>query len=222
MIKADMNAEGSMPTVPDGVETIGGKDYMRDGRGSLTPVELVRPQDKLQDDVVRKILGYAIDLSGQVRRFKVHTFDDISAFEAILAEHYDAKLGGAKGNKTLMSFDGLFKITVQVADQFDFGPELQVAKDLTDECLNEWAADARPEIRSIVTRAFNTDKQGQINRAEIYRLLRLEIGDARWLRAMEAIKDAMRVIGTSTYVRCYRRACVESKWEHVQIDLAKV
>lgn len=207
--------------VPDGRVEIRGKTYMTDAKGALVPLELVRPEDQLEDETVRKIIGYAQALSDQIARFKSHTFDDIGAFEAILAQEYDATKGGAKGNKTLMSHDGLFKVQVAVADYIDFGPQLQIAKELIDECLNEWAADARPEIRAIVTRAFNTDKAGQINRSEIFMLLRLEIDDPRWRKAMDAIRAAMRVVGSKTYVRCYRRETQDGPWQPITIDLAK-
>lgn len=207
--------------IPPATVDVGGKPFMYDNKGSLVPVDLVKPQHKLEDQTVREIMGYAVALSDQVARFKAHVFDDIGAFEALLAEQYDSKIGGAKGNKTLMSHDGLFQIKVQVADSITFGPELQVAKQLVDECLNEWAADARQELRAIVTRAFNTDKEGQINRSEIFMLLRLEIEDERWQRGMTAIRDAMRVVGSKTYVRCYQRATHDAPWEAVTIDLAK-
>lgn len=212
-----MQAEAEM----QGVTLVGDKSYLTDAKGNLVPIENVKPADKLEDETVRKIMGYARDLSDQVTRFKAHTFDDLGAFEALIAQDYGASKGGAKGNKTFMSFDGLLKVTVQVQDNIDFGPQLQIAKALVDECLNEWAADARPEIRSIVTRAFNTDKAGKINRAEIFMLLRLDIEDERWKRGMDAIRDAMRVIGSKTYVRCYERAALDAPWQAVTIDLAK-
>lgn len=207
--------------VPDGRYEIAGQTYMTDAKGSLVPISLIKAQHLLQDEVVRKITAFALDLSEQVARFKGHTFDDLSSFEALLAQEYGAAVGGAKGNKTLMSFDGLMMVKVQVADHIDFGPELQIAKGLVDECLNEWSAEARPEIRAIVTRAFNTDKAGQINRSEIFMLLRLDIEDERWLRAMAAIRDAMRVVGSKTYVRVYMRATQDAPWQAVTIDLAK-
>ena len=207
--------------IPDGLIDVGGVGYRQDAKGGLIPVSLIKPQHLLEDELVRSVMGFAVALSEQVARFKEHTFDDLGAFEALLAQEYGSTVGGAKGNKTLMSFDGLFKIQVQVADNIVFGPELQIAKGLVDECLNEWSEGARDEIRAIVTRAFNTDKAGQINRAEVFMLLRLEIKDARWLRAMEAIRDAMHVVGSSTYVRCYRRAAFDAPWINVSIDLAK-
>ena len=207
--------------VHDGRKRMDGKTYLPDAKGNLVPIEAVKPQNALEDETVRKIIGYAKALSDQISRFKEHTFDDIGDFEAILAQEYDAKFGGKKGNKTLMTHDGLYKVSVQVADNIDFGPELQIAKGLLDECLTEWAADARPELRAIVTRAFNTDKAGQINRSEIFMLLRLDISDPRWVKAMKAIRDAMRIVGSKTYVRCHERSTSDGRWEPITIDLAK-
>ncbi|MBZ9678921.1 DUF3164 family protein [Mesorhizobium sp. ES1-1] len=204
-----------------GAVIVGGKTYMPDAKGNLVPVEAIKAADKLEDETVRKIMGYATELSAQIGRFKEHTFDDLSAFEALLAQEYGATKGGAKGNKTFMTFDGLKKVTVQVADLIDFGSQLQIAKSLIDECLTEWSAESRTEIRSIISRAFNVEKQGQINRTDIFLLLRLDIDDERWQRAMDAIRAAMRVIGSKTYVRCYERDSQNAEWRAVTIDLAK-
>lgn len=216
-----MTSEFTPSPIPDGRREIEGKSYMPDAKGNLVPIDMIKTQNLLEDETVRTVVGFAQALSEQIARFKEHTFNDIGAFEAVLDQEYGATLGGKKGNKTLMTHDGLFKIQVQVADNIDFGPELQVAKDLIDECLTEWSSDARPEIRAIVTRAFNTDKPGQINRSEIFMLLRLEIEDARWQRAMDAIRDAMRIVGSKTYVRCHRRDTPDGKWQPITIDLAK-
>ncbi|PTW61397.1 uncharacterized protein DUF3164 [Breoghania corrubedonensis] len=200
---------------------VGGRTYMQDAKGSLVPVELVKPQDALQDETTRKIMHFARELSAQIARFKAHVFEDIGALDALFAQEYETKLGGPKGHKTLMTFDGCQQVKVQVADLIDFGPQLQIAKELIDECLNEWSSDSRPEIRAIVTRAFNTDRAGQINRSEIFMLLRLDIEDERWKRAMEAIRDAMRVVGSKTYVRFYERDAPDGPWQTISIDLSK-
>jgi hypothetical protein len=41
--------------------------------------------------------------------------------------------------------------------------------------------------------------------SRILGLLRLEIADPRWIQAMQAIKDSVRVQSTRTYLRFYRR-----------------
>lgn len=205
----------------EGITLVNGKPYMADAKGALVPLATIKPADKLEDETVRKIIGFARDLSAQIGRFRGHTFTDLGELDALLEQEYDATRGGRKGNRTYQSFDGLMKVQVQVSDFIDFGPQLQVAKKLIDECLTEWAADSRDEIRALVTRAFNTDKEGQINRSEIFMMMRLDIADERWKRAMDAVRDAMRVTGSKQYVRFYERASVEDKWTAVTIDLAK-
>lgn len=206
--------------IPDGITEVGGKQYMADAKGGLVPVELIKPQVMLEDETVRKIMGFALALSDQISRFKGHTVSDLGEFDALLAQEYEARKGGPKGNRSYKTHDGLFEVEVRVQDQVEFGPELQVAKTLVDECLNEWAEDARPEIRAIVTRAFNTDKEGRINRSEIFMLLRLDIEDERWKRAMKAIRDAMRVTGSKSYIRFWMKDRFDARRESVTIDLA--
>lgn len=209
--------------VPTGIQEFNGQQYMADARGALVPVAVIRPADKLQDEKVREIMGWALGLSAQVSRFRDHTMADLASLDAVLEQEYGLVKRGnkGKGNRTYMTVDSLFMVKVQVADAIDFGPELQVAKGLLDECMNEWSADARPEIQAIVTRAFNTDKEGKINRSEIFMLLRLEIEDERWQQAMRAIRDAMRVVGRKEYVRFFMRSTPEAAWSSVTIDLAQ-
>jgi hypothetical protein len=207
---------------PDvGVTVVNGRDFMADAKGNLVPVGNIKPEDKLQDQTVRKIMAFAVDLNSQVTRFRDHTMVDLGTFDLLLAEKYDAKIGGAKGNRTYQTFDGLMKVQVQVSDLVAFGPELQIAKSLIDECLTEWSADSRQEIQAVIQRAFNTDREGQINKSELFMLLRLEIEDARWMRAMDAIRSSIRITGSKEYVRFYRRATITDGWTSVTIDLAK-
>ncbi|QIO60961.1 DUF3164 family protein [Rhizobium leguminosarum] len=205
----------------DGVTLINGKEYMTDAKGAYVPLSLVKPQHKLEDETVRKIISFAIDLNAQIARFRGHTMTDLGGLDALIAQEYGAKIGGAKGNRTYQTIDGLMQVKVQVADQIDFGSELQAAKSIIDECLTEWSADSRAEIQSIITRAFNTDKEGKINRAEIFMLLRHQIDDPRWQRAMDAIRDAMRVTGSKEYIRFYQRKTIGEAWQPVTIDMAK-
>ncbi|MCQ4630909.1 DUF3164 family protein [Shinella sp. CPCC 100929] len=204
-----------------GIVIVKGRECMIDGKGQAIPLTNVAPADKLQDELVRKIIGFAADLNGRISRFRDHTMGDLCSFDALLAQEYGAKIGGKKGNRTYQSYDGLMQVRVQVSDRIEFGPELQIAKSLIDECLTEWSAESRPEIQSIVARAFNTDREGQINKSELFMLLRLEIEEERWKRAMEAIRASIRVTGSKEYVRFYSRRNLEAAWEAITIDLAK-
>ena len=119
-----------------------------------------------------------------------------------------------------MTFDGRLKVTVQVADQLAFGAELQAAKKLVDACLSEWSAGSRDELIAIVNRAFSVDKEGQINRAELFMLLRVDIADERWKSAMQAVRDSIRIIGSKTYIRFHERDTAGGGWRPITLDLA--
>lgn len=204
-----------------GITVMNGREFMHNAKGGLDPIGNVKDQYKLEDQTVRKCIEFALNLNAQLSRFRGHTAADLSALDALLGEKYNVTIGGKKGNRTYQTYDGLMKIQVQVSDLISFGPELQVAKALIDECLTEWSADSRPEIQSIVTRAFNTEKEGQVNRADVFMLLKLEIDDVRWKKAMDAVRDAIRVTGSKEYVRFYQRESIETDWQAITIDLAK-
>ena len=188
--------------IDDGITDIGGKRHMADAKGRLVPIELIKPQVLLEDELVRKIMVFAIALSEQIGRFKGHTMTDLGEFDALLAQEYGVTKKGnrGKGNRSYKTHDGLMEVEVRIQDRIEFGPDLQIAKQLVDECLTEWSSDARPEIRAVITDAFNTDQEGKINRSAIYSVLRLEIEDPRWQEAMRAVRNAMRVTGSKNQI----------------------
>ncbi len=206
--------------VPSAQRVIDGTPYWINSDGGLIPDAAVKSIDKLQDELVRKIVGFALPLSARVARFRQHSFDDVDGFVALLEQEYQSRRGGAKGNLTFTSYDGLLKVVVQVAEHIVFGPELQVAKGIVDDCLREWSADSRTEIRAIINRAFDVDSQGRINRNDLLSLLRLEIADERWQRAMQAIRDSFRVIGSKRYIRLYQRPNAQAAWQSITIDVS--
>ncbi len=203
-----------------GTRSIDGQVYFIKGDGGLIPESAVKAVDKLEDEIVRKVIGAALPISAVVAAFRLQTLADMDDFVLLLEQEYGARRGGSKGNLTFTSFDGTLKICVQVSENISFGPELQVAKTLVDECLREWSAGSGAEIQAIINRAFDVDNQGRINRNDLLGLLRLEIEDTRWQEAMRAIRDSMRVIGSKRYVRMYRRANAQAQWVAVTIDVA--
>lgn len=208
--------DGQHPAAID----VGGSPYLRDAKGSLVPIASVKAQDLLMDETVRAMLGQARALSERIAAFKAQAFEQVRAFQELLAQQYGATVGGTKGNITLLSYDGCMKVQVQVSDLLEFGPELQAAKALVDECLTEWSEGSAHEMRALVNRVFQVDQQGKINHNAMFMLLRVESTNERWQRAMEAVKDSMRVISTRTYMRFYERPKADAAWRAVSLDMA--
>ena len=139
-----------------------------------------------------------------------------------ISEQYDAQIGGPKGNVTLISFDGRFKLRRQISENLSFDERLQAAKALIDECIKDWTQGSRTELQALVNDAFQVDKEGRINTGRILGLRRLKIEDDRWLRAMDAISDSLQVTGTTAYVRLYERQGMTDRYVSVPLDMAGV
>lgn len=86
--------------------------------------------------------------------------------------------GGTKGNITLPTYDGAFKLQIATAENVTFDERLQAAKTLIDECINEWAKGSASRSWKGCSRPSRTDKEGNLNVGRILGLRRLEIADA--------------------------------------------
>lgn len=196
--------------------------YMEDAQGRLVPLAMVKDIDRIRDELVKKMVAKACEVKAMLQVFKVAAFEEIEQFIALSASDYDTELGGSKGNVTLMSFDGRFRVTRAVAENFVFDERLQVAKELIDQCLNDWTAQSGPELKALVNDAFQVDRMGNVNAKRILSLRKFNIGDERWLKAMKAIGDSLTVAGSREYVRIYERVQDTDRWEQIPLDVAGV
>jgi len=196
--------------------------YCRRADGSLIPETMVKPIDQLRDQTIARIVEGAKKLNAEIGAFKGQVFSDIEAFIATSLEQYGVRHGGKKGNVTLMSFDGRFKIVRQVQDRLVFDERLQAAQALIEGCLSQWTKESRDEIKVIIKDAFQVDKEGKINTGRVLGLRRLPIKDPTWERAMQAISDSVQVLGSKPYVRVYERVADSDEYRNIALDLASV
>lgn len=196
--------------------------YMQDAKGRLVPISSVKPIDLLREDLVLQLVEQAKLLNQALCDFKLSAFGDIAAFVQTSAEQYDVILGGKKGNVTLHSYDGRYKIVRQAQDNIRFDERLQAAQALINECLIEWSVGSRDEIKTLINDAFRVDQEGQVNTGRVLALQRLDIKHEKWGRAMNAIRDSVQVVGSSNYVRVYERIGDTDQYRPITLDLASV
>lgn len=199
-------------------------EFWLDAAGNRIRLSNISELDQMKNEVTRRLVEGAKSLQQAMAAFKRSALDEVMAAKGLIFEKYEVQIGGKKGNITLKSFDGTQHVQVAVADQVSFGPELQAAKALIDECIEDWATGANDNIRTLVEDAFQVNKAGRIDTGRVFGLRRLNMKDrdgnpdARWARAMDAIADAVRVDGTVTYVRFYDRAGPGA----ISLDFAKL
>ena len=195
--------------------------YRADASGRLVPETMIKPIDLTRDELVQELVRQAIAMHDALAEFKGRVFADLNAFVDLSAEQYGVKFGGKKGNITLYTFDGRYKVQVAIAEHMVFDERLQAAKHLVDECIINWSEGSRDEIKVLVQSAFDTDKEGKINTGRVLGLRRLEIKDEKWQRAMQAIGESLQVVGSKEYVRFYERVG-EDQYKPISLDVAAV
>lgn len=195
---------------------------MPNPQGHLVPISTIKPIDLLRDQTVNTIAAKAQALCKALAEFKAGTFSDLEAFVATSAAQYGVEIGGEKGNLTLHSYDGRYKIVRSVADLICFDEQLIAAKKLVDDCLSDWTDESRDELRALVNQAFQVNATGSVRTSEVLRLLRIDIKDPRWITAMEAVRNSIQVMGTKPYVRIYERIKGTDEYTPITLDLAKV
>lgn len=209
-----MTEQNIPETIPEG--------YMKNALGHLVPRANVREQDLMRDQVALSLAIEASALNKALAAFKKKALGDIADLVKIAGERYEVVLGGKKGNVSINTYDGKYKVQRSVADRIQFTEEIEAAKSLINQCIARWSEGANDKIRAIVDRAFNKDTKGQIKTAAVLDLMRLDIDDAEWKRAMEAIRDSIQSTGTATYVRVYERIGDSDQYKAIPLDLAAV
>lgn len=116
--------------------------YMEDARGCFVPVAQIKEIDLARDELVKEKVEKVKAMQAQLRALKNELMGDVAAFVEISAERYGAKVGGDKGNVTLLSFDGRYKIKRQYSETLGFDEGLRAAKALIDRCLEEWSRES--------------------------------------------------------------------------------
>lgn len=193
--------------------------YMRNSKGGLDPVELIKEIDIKRNDLVMSIVSQAAEASKHLAEIKKQFMHDIENFVRISEKQYGIKKGGAKGNMTFLSYDGRYKVIVAINENLVFDERLQIAKQLIDECIQTWAEGSLPEIKALVKDAFYVGKSGKIDKNRILGLRRLDIKDKKWQKAMQAISDSLQVSGSKQYIRIYQRVDGD-RYDLLNLDIA--
>ena len=180
------------------------KQFLEDAQGRLVPVATIKPIDLKRHEAVTSIMADTFKERDRLIEFKKSIWLRVQDFLAESAKDSGArKFGGTKGNVTLSSFDGKFKVMVAVNDTIQF-----------NEKANE-------NLRAIVDDAFNVGKSGLVSTSRVLGLRRLNIKDPTWKKAMDAITESMQVASSKTYMRFYERQS-DGSYKQIPLDVANL
>jgi hypothetical protein len=199
--------------------------YVENSSGNLVQESKVKEQDKLRDQVTLALAKEAELISEQLKTFKTKALRDIADLIQIAADKYEINMGGKKGNVSISSYNGQYKVQRTYADNIAFTEEIEAAKALFDQCLMNWSeggSDNVQKMKAVIDRTFRTNRNGQIKTAQVVDLMRTEIDDDLWMKAIEALTESMQVTGSTVYVRVYKRIGESDRYQAISLDLASV
>jgi hypothetical protein len=198
------------------------KGFWEDAHGNYVPEAKIKPIDKARHLAVVGLCEQAKFVSEKLLGFKLTAMQLVQEFIDESLAQYDVKHGGGKGNVTLVSFDGRYKIQRAVAEHIVFDERLQAAKALIDECIRDWSKGSNANIKVLVNDAFQVDKEGNVSPGRVLGLRRHAIADERWDKAMKAIGDSIKVTGSKSYIRFYERHDATGEYVAIALDVAGV
>lgn len=184
---------------------LNGKVYYEDARGTLVPEEMVKPVDQLRDQLVASIMNKMFKLRLDMESVKTQVLEDIDTFMMLAAGEYGVQLGGKKGNLTLSTFDGKYRIIIRMNDRQSFTEGIYLGKELIDKCIEKWSDGEDPYLKVIVDQAFQVNQSGRMDIRRILALRKLEIDDPDWKKAMDIISNAVQVETSKQHILIYVR-----------------
>ena len=191
-------------------------------KGERVHPDLIRADEQLKDEMVENLITKALEMSKNLKAFKEESFKDIEDYYDLLLQKYnmDAKKDSKKGNLTIENFSGDKKVTISIADRIEFDEKLNIAKAKIDEYLHEVTQNASSDIKTLITKAFEVDKKGDINAKKILALKGYEIKHPKWIEAMQIIDEAVQIVSSKSYIRFYVKE--GDAYKQIPLDLAKV
>jgi hypothetical protein len=166
--------------------------------------------------MVEKAKTQASDLAA----FREAGFKEVEDFFDLLLQKYSVNRNSRskKGAITLTDFSGLNRVEIAISNRVTFDSRLKIAKLKIDEYLEEATRNASSAIKTLVMRAFEVDKKGDVDAKKILSLKSYDITDSKWTEAIAIINEATKIEGSKRYIRFYSRPDQTSEWEYISLD----
>jgi hypothetical protein len=173
--------------------------YWVDANGNKVPVEALDEEVIAEDTLVSKLITKAHELQEHIKMVKAEMAVMINANLATKAGKIKKEW---KGNAVLRDFSRDKAVFKKIGRFLTFDNNLQLAKQLIDDCIVAWGGDSNANLVAIVSKAFDVNQAGKVDAKEILGLRKLKIIGEKadvWKRAMDLIADAITVASTKDY-----------------------
>lgn len=198
------------------------KEYWENSSGKLVPIESIEPEDQARDAFVTQIISDAIAFQAETARVKADFANRIEAFLNGKAMKVTKKPW--EGNATITDFSGLNRIIRKIGKFMVFDENLNLAKQIIDECVIQWGANSNSNLVAMVNMAFNVNNAGAVDREAILSLKKLPVDGPtkpRWQEAMDLITKSQQTQATKEYFFFQTREPKE-EWVTIVMDFSSI
>ncbi len=200
------------------------REYMINSRGEKVHIDLIKGDELMRDTLVNNLLADAEVFRNMLGEFRAKSEARVEEYMNTLMGKYriNAMARSKKGNITLENFAGTAKIQIAVQDTLAFDEKIQLAKMKFDEYFEQVTEGSSEEIKLLINKAFDVDKEGNVDVKKILELRSYNIRHPKWVEGVALIEEAKKIVYSKRFIRFYRRNDPTNKWEHVSLDLAAV
>lgn len=205
------------------IEIVRGEEMIRNCNGCLVQVSRLRADVVLTDEVARNLVRKMRELAEHNARVRREIFEEVYAYQDLMLERYNARIGGRRGGLTIAAFTDCQKVEVSTADYSRVTAALPAAQALMNEILDDLTGDVGPDIRTLIMAAFERDeKTGRVNVQRLNGLKKYSLDHPKWPDFITAINEAIEPAGSKTGLRVYERATVKDAWKQVVVDFSRL
>lgn len=194
----------------------------KDHRGNDIPSNYIHKLDKDKHAAAERFVKQAMKLSEQMSKFKSEVIDKCDElYNKALEENKVSVRQNAKGGYTVSTIDKRTKVVFTISETMRFDDNIDIAQELIQQYLESITSDGvNPDLKLLINEAFKTRK-GQLDTKRVMGLLKLEIKNEKWVRAMELIRKSISVDSKKRYISFWTTD-VEGKESAVKLDFANL
>lgn len=200
------------------------EEYKINSKGEKVHVDLIKKDDVMRDDLVNGLLDEATAFKGLIKEFREKAEGRVDNYfdELMTKYNIDAKAHTKKGNITLENFSSTAKVQIAISDKLSFDEKIQLAKMKFDEYFEQVTEGSSEEIKLLINKAFDVDKEGNVDVKKILELRSYNIRHPKWVEGVALIEESKKIVSSKSYIRFYMRESSDKAWEHVSLDIAAV
>lgn len=176
--------------------------------------------EALRDETVTNLCKLAIDLNTQLREFKRKAFDDAQSVYNLLQE-YSARHNDGKGNFTIDSKDGNFRMNYKRQGKPNFDERSHQAEKHIIDFVNSKFGDDKDTKEMIM--ALLERKQGALDINLIQKLYQFEdrFDDENWRAGIKLLKESYSYNHSKDYIRFEQKNSI-GEWEPITLQFTNV